>query len=162
MLQDTSVVFSGCDSVFDEIRALNEVWGNHLPPIPVVRPNTLHSMLQFQHILAEEMNEFTEIALKASSPFDAYNELDLLTDLSDWFGDMIVYLVGESAKYGIKVEEIITIINDSNASKLGEDGKAIKDPSTGKVQKGPNFFKPEPAIAEYLAERRVNHDTHLV
>lgn len=159
-VKDNSI-FAGCDNVFDEIRTLNKVWGNELPPIPVLRPNPIFAMTQFDHILSEEMNEFREISLKWQGT-DGYSDLDMLTDLSDWFGDMIVYLVGEAAKYGIRIEDVVGIINDSNASKMGPNGEVYRNPTTLKVEKGPNFFRPEPAINGYLADLRKNHETHLV
>jgi hypothetical protein len=44
---------------------------------------------------------------------------------------------------------VLQIIMDSNASKLGADGKPIYD-ANGKFLKGPNYWKPEPKIRELL------------
>ena len=41
---------------------------------------------------------------------------------------------------------------ESNFSKLGGDGKVIKD-ERGKILKGPNYWKPELRIKEMLKER---------
>jgi hypothetical protein len=38
---------------------------------------------------------------------------------------------------------------ESNFSKLGADGNPIKD-ERGYIVKGPNYFKPEPKIKEFL------------
>ena len=47
------------------------------------------------------------------------------------------------------LEAVLQIIMDSNASKLGADGKPIYD-ANGKFLKGPNYWKPEPKIRELL------------
>ena len=64
-------------------------------------------------------------------------------------GDVIVYCRSEALKYGIPLEAVLQIIMDSNASKLGADGKPIYD-ANGKFLKGPNYWKPEPKIRELL------------
>lgn len=51
---------------------------------------------------------------------------------------------------GLDYWVVLDIIMQSNFSKLGEDGKPIYD-ERGKVMKGPNYWKPEPKIREYLA-----------
>ena len=53
------------------------------------------------------------------------------------------------ARRGIPLEDVLQIIMDSNASKLGADGKPIYD-ANGKFLKGPNYWKPEPKIRELL------------
>jgi predicted HAD superfamily Cof-like phosphohydrolase len=64
-------------------------------------------------------------------------------------GDVIVYCRSEALKYGIPLEAVLQIIMDSNASKLGADGKPIYD-ANGKFLKGPNYWKPEPEIRKLL------------
>lgn len=54
------------------------------------------------------------------------------------------------AKFGIPLDETLEIIMQSNFSKMGADGKPIYD-ERGKLQKGPNYWKPEPRIAAMLA-----------
>lgn len=44
--------------------------------------------------------------------------------------------------YNIPIETVFTEVHRSNMSKLGADGKPIRD-ATGKVVKGPNFFRPD-------------------
>ena len=70
--------------------------------------------------------------------------------IADLLGDVIVYCRSEALKYGIPLEEVLSIIMDSNESKLGADGKPIYD-ANGKFLKGPNYWKPEPKIKELLA-----------
>ena len=46
---------------------------------------------------------------------------------------------------------VLNIIMDSNESKLGADGLPIYN-ADGKVLKGPNYWKPEPALRKMLEE----------
>src|ERR1044071_1128103 len=83
----------------------------------------------------------------------AYEEIDFLTDMADWLGDLIVYEASEMAKYGIPQKETLRKIMQSNFSKNQEDGTTLYD-ENGKVQKGPHYFKPEPQIKAMLSELR--------
>jgi len=64
-------------------------------------------------------------------------------------GDIQVYCASEMAKFGLPLDQILGIIMQSNLSKLGADGQPIYD-ERGKVQKGPGYWKPEPAILTLL------------
>ena len=102
-------------------------------------------LADFKKILLDEVSEVDEIIQKLA---DGQPELELLTDLADWLGDIQVYCASEMARYGIPLNETLAIIMASNFSKMGADGKPIiKD---GKVQKGPGYWKPEPQIHAML------------
>lgn len=79
------------------------------------------------------------------------NLLDLLTALADLLGDIQVYCASEMAKFGLPLDTVLSIIMQSNFSKMGADGKPIYD-EHGKLQKGPAYYKPEPQIRGMLAE----------
>ena len=101
-------------------------------------------------ILLDEVNESGDIMSKLRN--GEYAEaLDFLTEMADLMGDIQVYCASENARFGIPNEEVLSIIMDSNFSKLGADGlPIIKD---GKFEKGPFYWKPEPKIRELLAAR---------
>jgi hypothetical protein len=101
----------------------------------------------FKSILNEEIDEIDEIidAVEDGAP-----SLEVLTMLADLLGDIQVYCASEMAKFGLPLDQVLAIIMQSNFSKLGVDGKPIYD-ERGKVQKGPNYWKPEPRIKELLA-----------
>ena len=103
----------------------------------------------FKDILGEELNEIDEIieAAEANTP-----SLDVLTNLADLLGDIQVYCASEMAKFGLPLDATLELIMQSNFSKLGADGKPIYD-ERGKVQKGPNYWKPEPKIRAMLEGR---------
>jgi len=95
----------------------------------------------------DEVHEIDEIVAQAEQ---GTASLDLAVAIADLLGDVIVYCRSEALKYGIPLEAVLQIIMDSNASKLGADGKPIYD-ANGKFLKGPNYWKPEPKIRALLA-----------
>lgn len=75
--------------------------------------------------------------------FEAVQNNDLI-EVADALGDMLYILCGTILEHGLqhKIEEVFDQIQESNMSKLGEDGKPIYR-EDGKVMKGPNYFKPD-------------------
>lgn len=75
-------------------------------------------------------------------------EIDL-TLVADALADLVVVTKGGGLTFGVPVDQIVVEeVGPSNMSKLGEDGKPIHNPVTGKVVKGPNFVEPD--ISKYL------------
>jgi len=116
------------------------------------KPSTEHlpvaaRMVDFKRIISEEVTEVDDITAKAG-----IDELDDLTDLADWLGDIIVYAASEMVRYGIPVMQTLSIIMQSNFSKLDADGNPII--VAGKVGKGPGYWKPEPKLKEMLERAR--------
>jgi predicted HAD superfamily Cof-like phosphohydrolase len=105
----------------------------------------------FKNILNEEIDEIITAAEGSAPP------LEVLTMLADLLGDIQVYCASEMAKFGLPLDQVLAIIMQSNFSKLGADGKPIYD-ERGKVQKGPNYWKPEPKIKELLSGLRDTAD----
>ncbi len=102
----------------------------------------------FQFTIEKEVTEgddIIDLVVKGA------NDLDILTKLADWHADQIIYNATEMQKYGLPIMEILSIIMQSNFSKLGEDGEPIYD-ERGKVLKGPNFYPPEPEIRALLED----------
>lgn len=109
----------------------------------------------FHAILAEEVDEGLELAEKyerAKNGADSLSKdqaLDVLTELSDWLGDIVVYCASEAQRWGLPLDKILGVIMESNFSKLGPAGEPIYD-DRGKVLKGPGYWKPEPRIRALL------------
>lgn len=125
------------------------------PTVDLVAPAS-DRLTAFKHILAEELDEVDEIIEMAKS-FETGGmdkPIEILTALADLLGDIQVYCASEMAKFGLPLDEVLAIIMQSNFSKLGADGLPIYD-DRGKVQKGPNYWKPEPKLLEMLSARRV-------
>jgi len=107
-------------------------------------------LADFKDILSEEVDEVDTIIAKLRND-ENYSELKVLTDLSDWLGDLQVYCASEMIKFGLPRDKILETIMQSNFSKLDANGLPIYD-ERGKVLKGPNYWKPEPKIEALLAE----------
>lgn len=112
----------------------------------------------FKNILAEEVDEADELSAKYQAMLKANggelsptDKLAILTELSDWLGDIVVYCASEAKRWGIPLEKVLKVIMESNFSKLDANGTPIYD-ERGKVMKGPNYWKPEPKISELLKD----------
>jgi predicted HAD superfamily Cof-like phosphohydrolase len=107
-------------------------------------PGRLNNFLK---ILKDEVSEGDELLEKVRAGRLSY--LDALVELADWLGDLQVFCASEMLRHDLPIAATLDIIMDSNDSKLGADGEPIYD-ETGKVQKGPNYWKPEPKLAQML------------
>ena len=90
-------------------------------------------------LIAEELEEFKE----------ALEERDL-KEVADALTDILYVTYGAGHAFGINLDKCFNEVQDSNMSKLGEDGKPIYNES-GKVMKGPKYFKPN--LGKFINER---------
>ena len=81
------------------------------------------------------INEELEELKKAISENNIVEVADALTDIL-----YVTYGAGHS--FGIDLDKCFNEVQESNMSKLGEDGKPIYN-EHGKVMKGPKYFKPD-------------------
>ena len=81
-------------------------------------------------LIKEELDELTE----------AMNNKDLL-EVADALTDILYVTYGAGHAFGIDLDKCFDEVQNSNMSKLDENGKPIYNDS-GKVMKGPNYFKP--------------------
>lgn len=135
----------------NDIQKFNSMYKLPVSPIPTlcIGVDPVDRLTQFKAILSEELNEIDEIIAELANP--DYDKLTVLTSLADLLGDIQVYCASEMAKFGIPLDHTLTIIMQSNFSKLGADGLPIYD-ERGKVLKGPDYWKPEPKLREMLAQ----------
>ena len=82
-------------------------------------------------LIKEELDEFTE----------AMKNNDLL-EVADALTDILYVTYGAGHAFGIDLDKCFEEVQNSNMSKLDENGKPIYNES-GKVMKGPNYFKPD-------------------
>ena len=82
-------------------------------------------------LIKEELDELTE----------AIKQNDLL-EVADALTDILYVTYGAGHAFGIDLDKCFDEVQNSNMSKLGEDGKPIYN-EAGKVMKGPNYFKPD-------------------
>ena len=64
-----------------------------------------------------------------------------ILEVADALTDILYVTYGAGHAFGIDLDKCFNEVQDSNMSKLGHDGKPIYN-QTGKVMKGPNYFKP--------------------
>ena len=65
-----------------------------------------------------------------------------LTEVADALTDILYVTYGAGHAFGIDLDKCFDEVQNSNMSKLGENGEPIYNES-GKVMKGPNYFKPD-------------------
>ena len=65
-----------------------------------------------------------------------------LLEVADALTDILYVTYGAGHAFGINLDACFNEVQSSNMSKLGKDGKPIYNES-GKVMKGPNYFKPD-------------------
>ena len=82
-------------------------------------------------LIKEELNELTE----------AMNNKDLL-EVADALTDILYVTYGAGHAFGINLDKCFEEVQNSNMSKLDDNGKPIYN-ENGKVMKGPNYFKPD-------------------
>ncbi len=61
--------------------------------------------------------------------------------MADALTDILYVTYGAGHAFGIDLDKCFNEVQQSNMSKLGEDGKPIYN-EHGKVMKGPNYFQP--------------------
>ena len=71
---------------------------------------------------------------------EAMNSKNLL-EVADALTDLLYVTYGAGHAFGIDLDKCFEEVQNSNMSKLGDDGKPIYN-EFGKVMKGPNYFKP--------------------
>ena len=72
---------------------------------------------------------------------DAMEKKDLL-EVADALTDILYVTYGAGHAFGIDLDRCFEEVQNSNMSKLDQNGKPIYNES-GKVMKGPNYFKPD-------------------
>ena len=83
-----------------------------------------------QNLIQEELDELKE-AIKQKN----------LTEVADALTDILYVTYGAGHAFGINLDKCFEEVQNSNMSKLDENGRPIYNES-GKVMKGPNYFKP--------------------
>jgi predicted HAD superfamily Cof-like phosphohydrolase len=65
-----------------------------------------------------------------------------IKEVADALTDILYVTYGAGHAFGIDLDKCFDEVQNSNMSKLGDDGKPIYN-EIGKVMKGPNYFKPD-------------------
>jgi len=99
-------------------------------------PNDKITSLRYE-LIKEELDEFKE----------AIDKKDI-KEVADALTDILYVTYGAGHAFGIDLDKCFEEVQNSNMSKLGNDGKPIYN-DKGKVMKGPNYFKPN--LSKFVA-----------
>ena len=116
-------------SNFNKVKTFMETFGQEVKTKPSFSSDKINT-LRYE-LIKEELEEL-KIAIKNN---------DLL-EVADALTDILYVTYGAGHAFGIDLDNCFKEVQNSNMSKLGEDGKPIYNDS-GKVMKGPKYFKPD-------------------
>ena len=115
-------------SNFDSVRKFMKTFGQEVKE-KAEFPNEKITSLRYD-LIKEELDEFKE----------ALDKKDL-KEVADALTDILYVTYGAGHAFGIDLDKCFEEVQNSNMSKLGEDGKPLYN-EKGKVLKGPKYFKP--------------------
>ena len=119
---------------FEKVKIFMETFGQEVKSKSSLSSEKINSLRL--SLIQEELDELN----KAIQDKDIVEVADALTD--------ILYVTyGAGHAFGIDLDQCFNEVQNSNMSKLGDDGKPIYN-ENGKVMKGPNYFKPD--LSKYI------------
>ena len=113
---------------FDKVGIFMKTFGQEVKTKPSFSTDKINKLRL--DLIKEELIELTE----------AMNKKDLL-EVADALTDILYVTYGAGHAFGINLDKCFEEVQNSNMSKLDENGKPIFN-EQGKVMKGPNYFKP--------------------
>ena len=116
-------------SNFNKVKIFMKTFGQEVKTKPSLSTDKINSLRY--NLIKEELEELKE----------AMENKDLL-EVADALTDILYVTYGAGHAFGIDLDKCFEEVQNSNMSKLGEDGKPIYNES-GKVMKGPKYFKPD-------------------
>ena len=112
---------------FNKVKTFMEVFGQEVRNKPSFSTDKINNLRY--DLIKEELEEL-KIAMK---------NRDLL-EVADALTDILYVTYGAGHAFGIDLDKCFEEVQNSNMSKLDEDGKPIYN-EAGKVMKGPQYFK---------------------
>ena len=116
-------------SNFKRVKKFMKTFGQEVKTKPSFSSDKINNLRL--DLIKEELSELTE----------AMNNKDLL-EVADALTDILYVTYGAGHAFGINLDKCFEEFQNSNMSKLDENGKPIYN-EHGKVMKGPNYFKPD-------------------
>ena len=116
-------------SNFSKVGTFMKTFGQEVKTKPAFSTDKINKLRL--DLIKEELEELRE----------AMNNKDLL-EVADALTDILYVTYGAGHAFGIDLDKCFDVVQNSNMSKLDENGKPIYNES-GKVMKGPNYFKPD-------------------
>ena len=114
---------------FDKVGTFMKTFGQEVKTKPSFSTDKINKLRL--DLIKEELTELTE----------AMNNKDLV-EVADALTDILYVTYGAGHAFGINLDKCFEEVQNSNMSKLDENGKPIYN-EHGKVMKGPNYFKPD-------------------
>jgi predicted HAD superfamily Cof-like phosphohydrolase len=115
-------------SNFKKVKTFMETFGQEVKNKPSFSTDKVNSLRY--DLIKEELEEL-EVAIESKN----------LLEVADALTDILYVTYGAGHAFGIDLDKCFEEVQNSNMSKLGEDDKPIYNDS-GKVMKGPKYFKP--------------------
>ena len=115
-------------SNFDRVKKFMKTFGQEVKE-KAEFPNEKITALRYE-LINEELEELKEAIIKKD-----------IKEVADALTDILYVTYGAGHAFGIDLDKCFEEVQNSNMSKLGEDGKPIYN-EKGKVMKGPKYFKP--------------------
>ena len=116
-------------SNFNKVGTFMKTFGQEVKTMPSFSSDKINKLRI--DLIKEELDELQE----------AMKNNDLL-EVADALTDILYVTYGAGHAFGIDLDKCFDEVQNSNMSKLGENGEPIYNES-GKVMKGPNYFKPD-------------------
>ena len=116
-------------SNFESVKKFMETFGQEIKE-KASFPNDKITSLRYD-LIKEELDEFKE----------AIDKKDI-KEVADALTDILYVTYGAGHAFGIDLDKCFEKVQNSNMSKLGEEGKPIYN-DAGKVMKGPRYYKPD-------------------
>ena len=116
-------------SNFKKVKTFMETFGQEVKTKPSFSTDKVNSLRY--DLIKEELEEL-RIAIESKN----------FLEVADALTDILYVTYGAGHAFGIDLDKCFNEVQNSNMSKLGEDGKPIYN-NSGKVMKGPKYFKPD-------------------
>jgi predicted HAD superfamily Cof-like phosphohydrolase len=116
-------------SNFEKVKIFMQIFGQETKNITEF-PEKKVTKLRYD-LISEELEELNQ----------AIKDKDI-TEVADALTDILYVTYGAGHAFGINLDKCFEEVQNSNMSKLGKDGKPLKN-EHGKVMKGPEYFKPD-------------------
>ena len=114
---------------FEKVGLFMKTFGQEVKKKPSLSTEKINKLRV--SLINEELEEFKE-AIKNND----------LKEAADALTDILYVTYGAGHAFGINLDKCFDEVQQSNMSKLGNDGKPIYN-EEGKVMKGPKYFKPD-------------------
>ena len=116
-------------SNFEKVGLFMKTFGQEVKNKPGLSTEKINKLRD--SLINEELEEFKE-AIKNND----------LKEAADALTDILYVTYGAGHAFGLNLDKCFDEVQQSNMSKLGDDGKPIYN-DEGKVMKGPKYFKPD-------------------